>query len=62
MLNAWIDQSSGNPLLDEATLAMIHNASPIPKVPDKYKGDTLRLFMPVNYSIGLFDRLFKSSQ
>ncbi len=61
-LNAWIDQSSGNPLLDEATLAMIHNASPIPKVPDKYKGDTLRLFMPVNYSIGLFDRLFKSSQ
>lgn len=59
VLDAWIDKSSGNPLLDQATLAMIHAASPVPKPPDRYTGATLRLFMPVNYQIGLFDKLFR---
>jgi protein TonB len=58
VLDAWIDKSSGNPLLDTATLEMIHAASPIPKVPDRYKGEKLKLVMPANYSIGIFDRLF----
>jgi protein TonB len=56
--DAWIEKSSGFPLLDQAALNMIHAASPIPKVPDRYKGDTLTLVMPENFRIGLFDRLF----
>jgi periplasmic protein TonB len=58
VLDAWIEKSSGFPMLDQAALKMIHDASPIPKVPDQYKGDTLTLVMPENYRIGLFDRLF----
>ena len=56
--DAWIEKSSGFPALDEAALAMIRAASPIPKVPDRYEGDTLTLVMPENFKIGLFDRLF----
>jgi protein TonB len=56
--DAWIEKSSGFPALDQAALAMIHAASPIPKVPDRYQGDTLTLVMPENFKIGLFDRLF----
>lgn len=58
VIDAWIEKSSGFPLLDQAALNMIHAASPIPKVPDRYKGDTLTLVMPENFRIGLFDRLF----
>lgn len=56
--DAWIEKSSGFPMLDQAALAMIRAASPIPKVPDRYQGDTLTLVMPENFSIGLFDRMF----
>lgn len=59
ILDAWIEQSSGFPLLDDATLKMIHAASPVPKVPDKYQGETLTLAMPSRFSIGVFDRLFR---
>jgi protein TonB len=58
VLDAWIDKSSGFPLLDQAALDMIHAASPIPKVPDRYKGDTLTLVMAENFKIGFFDRMF----
>ena len=56
--DAWVEKSSGFPALDQAALAMIRAASPIPKVPDRYQGDTLTLVMPENFKIGLFDRLF----
>ncbi|HWE72175.1 MAG TPA: energy transducer TonB [Stellaceae bacterium] len=58
VIDAWIEKSSGFPLLDQAALNMIRAASPIPKVPDRYQGDTLTLVMPENFRIGLFDRLF----
>ncbi len=58
VVDAWIEKSSGFPLLDDAALKMIHAASPIPKVPDKYHGDTLTLTMPERFKIGVFDRLF----
>jgi protein TonB len=59
VLDAWIEKSSGYPLLDDAALNMIHAASPVPKVPDKYQGDTLTLkSMPAKFSIGVFDRIF----
>lgn len=59
VLDAWVERSSGFPLLDQAALQMIRDASPIPKVPDRYKGDTLTLVMPENFRIGLLDRLFQ---
>jgi periplasmic protein TonB len=58
VLDAWVERSSGFPLLDQAALNMIHAASPIPKVPERYAGDTLTLVMPENFKIGVFDRLF----
>jgi periplasmic protein TonB len=59
VLDAWIAQSSGFPLLDQAALKMIHDASPVPKVPENYKGETLRFkAMPEEFHIGTFDRLF----
>jgi protein TonB len=58
VMKAWVEKSSGFPALDQAALAMIRAASPIPKVPDRYQGDTLTLVMPENFKIGLFDRLF----
>jgi len=58
VIDAWIEKSSGYPLLDAAALKMMHDASPIPKVPDKYQGETLTLVMPENFRIGIFDRLF----
>jgi periplasmic protein TonB len=59
VLDAWIEKSSGYPLLDDAALNMIHAASPVPKVPDKYQGETLTLkSMPAKFSIGVFDRIF----
>jgi len=58
VLDAWIEKSSGFPMLDQAALQMIRAASPIPKVPPQYQGDTLTLVMPENFRIGLFDRLF----
>ena len=59
VLTAWIERSSGTPLLDDAALAMMRRASPVPPVPDRYKGSELKLAMPVDYSIGFFERLFR---
>jgi protein TonB len=59
VLDAWIVRSSGVAILDRAALAMLHDASPVPPVPARYKGDELTLAMPVDYSIGLLDRLFR---
>jgi protein TonB len=57
ILDVWIEQGSGYALLDNAALKMIRAASPIPKVPNKYEGDTLTLVMPERFRIGAFDRL-----
>jgi protein TonB len=59
VLDAWIERSSGLPLLDAAALAMMHNASPVPPIPDHYPGSELKLAMPVDYSIGFFERIFR---
>ena len=59
VLDAWIERSSGVPALDAATLAMMHRASPVPPVPDRYKGEKLTLSMPIDYRIGMFQRLFR---
>ncbi len=54
---AWITKTSGNPLLDQAALAMLHDGSPVPPVPERYWGRAGPITMPVNFTIGLFDRI-----
>ncbi|MDE2228921.1 MAG: energy transducer TonB [Alphaproteobacteria bacterium] len=56
---AWITRSSGNPLLDQAALAMLHDGSPVPPVPQRYWGRTAPITMPVDFNIGFFDRLLR---
>ncbi|HUZ73633.1 MAG TPA: TonB family protein [Stellaceae bacterium] len=59
VLSAWIVRSSGVPALDAAALELMHRASPVPPVPARYQGSELKLAIPVNYSIGFFDRMFR---
>jgi len=58
VLDAAIERSSGHPMLDQATLEMIRAASPLPPPPDRYKGNELRLAVPIAYRLGFFERLF----
>ena len=53
----WIEKSSGNPLLDTAALQMMHDASPVPAVPPKYWSRTGPITVPVDFSIGFFNRI-----
>jgi protein TonB len=59
VLAAQVEKSSGSATLDEAAVRMLHDASPVPPVPERYKGRELRLTIPVDYSIGFFERLFR---
>lgn len=56
---AWITRSSGNPLLDQAALAMLHDGSPVPPVPQRYWNRTGPIMLPVNFTIGFFDRMLR---
>lgn len=56
---AWITRSSGNPLLDQAALAMLHDGSPVPPVPPQYWNRTGPITLPVDFTIGLFDRILR---
>lgn len=55
----WIDQSTGSSLLDQATLATIRDASPVPPLPHDISGNSVDFFMPVNYTLSNFQRLFQ---
>jgi protein TonB len=48
---ASIKVSSGNARLDQAALAMVQQASPMPAIPDSLKRDRLTLALPVEYSL-----------
>ncbi len=58
VLEAQIQRSSGFPLLDQAALDMLHNASPVPALPASFTGDRARITIPADFSIGFFDRMF----
>jgi periplasmic protein TonB len=58
VIDPHIERSSGFPLLDEAALKMLHDASPVPPLPEAYRAQRLDVGLPVNFSIGLVDRLF----
>lgn len=53
-----IEHSSGFPLLDQAALNMLHDASPVPPLPERYRASRLAVVLPVEFSIGLLDRMF----
>ena len=49
MLSASIERSSGYPLLDEETLALIERAQPLPKPPEDMPGESLEFVVPVEF-------------
>ncbi|HEY1505446.1 MAG TPA: energy transducer TonB [Stellaceae bacterium] len=55
----WIDQTTGSSVLDQASLATIRDASPVPPLPHDITGDSVDFFLPVNYALSNFERLFR---
>lgn len=49
VLSASIERSSGYPLLDEETLALIERAQPLPVPPEDMPGETLEFVVPVEF-------------
>jgi protein TonB len=58
VLDVEIDKSSGFPLLDQAALAAVRAASPVPPFPDNYTNEEAEIGLPFNFQLGLFDRVF----
>jgi protein TonB len=54
----WIDQSTGSAVLDQASIATIRDASPMPPLPHDITGDSIDFLLPVNYTLSNFERLF----
>ena len=55
----WIDQSTGSSALDQASIATIHDASPVPRLPHDITGSSVDFFLPINYTLSNFERLFQ---
>jgi protein TonB len=55
----WIDQSTGSSLLDQASIATIRDASPVPPLPHDIAGNSVDFYLPVNYTLSNFARLFQ---
>jgi protein TonB len=53
-----IERSSGSPLLDQATIAMLKRASPAPRLPDSFQGNEARVKFPIDYKLSLIDQMF----
>lgn len=49
LLDIRLDRSSGWPLIDNAEMAAIRRAMPLPPVPDGMRGDPIVLVLPMNY-------------
>jgi protein TonB len=49
--HARIAQSSGSRLLDEATLALIERAQPLPPPPSELRGAEIAVMVPIRYSM-----------
>jgi protein TonB len=49
LVDLRLDRSSGWPLIDEAEMAAIRRAMPLPPVPNGMRGDPVVLVLPMNY-------------
>jgi len=56
VLDAWVEGSSGSPLLDDAAIDMVRRASPVPPLPASFAGASIRVVIPVDYKRGFFLR------
>jgi periplasmic protein TonB len=51
VLSYTIERTSEHEVLDEAALAMIERAQPLPPLPDDVPGDSIELTVPANFNI-----------
>ena len=59
MTRVWIDQTTGSPLLDRASIATIRDSSPVLPLPHDITGNSVDFYLPVNYRLSNFERLFQ---
>jgi periplasmic protein TonB len=58
VLGVRVERSSGFPLLDEAAIKAVFDASPVPPFPESYRRQEGTMVLPAQYSLGFFERLF----
>ena len=58
VLSAQVTGGSGFVLLDQAALDMFNAASPLPPVPNYVEGETVKIGMPISFSLSFFGRMF----
>ena len=58
VLAVAVERSSGYPLLDQAAVKAVFDASPVPPFPLAYRRDEGTMVLPAQYSLGFFERLF----
>jgi periplasmic protein TonB len=58
VLDVQLTRPSGCPASDAEALRMVHAASPLPPVPDRFPGDPKKIDLPFDFRPGLFDRIF----
>ncbi len=58
VLRVAVERSSGFPLIDEAAVKAVYDASPVPPFPESYRRQRGTMVMPAIYSLGFFERLF----
>jgi protein TonB len=51
VLSYTIERTSEHEVLDEAALAMIERAQPLPPLPDEVPGDSIELIVPANFNL-----------
>lgn len=51
LLSSRIERSSGQALLDDAALALLQRAAPMPRIPDSMGLQTLTVSLPIDYSL-----------
>ena len=58
VLGVALERSSGYPLLDQAAIKAVLDASPVPAFPPAYRPEQGTMVLPAQYRLGTFERLF----